>query len=509
MPVSLKHMTSQVEILRQTLNGTSSREDRSRTGQFLTPIGIAQFMASLFDTGMEHVRILDPGAGAGALFAACVAEFCSREEKPRSIEIVAYEIDNKLIPSLKKTMALCRNICDEVGVRFEGAILNEDFVSAALEATEYSLFKMEHRSFTHVILNPPYKKINGHSSARKILDAADLGVSNLYAAFVWLAVRMLEPKGQIVAITPRSFCNGPYFRNFRKALLDSISLRRFHIFRSRKKAFADDAVLQENIIFHGVRGKRQRSHVRISVSEGPDFDESVARRVPFEHVVLPGDDDAFIHLVQDKDGDEVMERMRRFRTRLEDLRLEVSTGRVVDFRAREFLRDKPTDNTVPLIHPCHFRDGFVYWPTDNRKKPNAIVSSPKTRDLLIARGCYVLTKRFSAKEERRRIVAAIYDSQQILAPLVGFENHLNYFHARGQGLSPNLARGLAVYLNSSLFDHYFRLFSGHTQVNATDLRKMPYPSREELLRLGRHVKERMPQQEQLDEILARECENDG
>lgn len=121
----------------------------------------------------------------------------------------------------------------------------------------------------------------------------------------------------------------------------------------------------------------------------------------------------------------------------------------------------------------------------------------------------MLTKRFSSKEERRRVVAAIYDPHRVEAPLVGFENHLNYFHAGGKGLPSKLARGLALYLNSTLFDQYFRLFSGHTQVNATDLRKMRYPMREQLVQLGAHVKDRMPEQREVDEILGKVCENDG
>jgi adenine-specific DNA-methyltransferase len=224
--------------------------------------------------------------------------------------------------------------------------------------------------------------------------------------------------------------------------------------------------------------------------------------------VLPGDRDAFIHLVKDNKDDQVMDRMGYFTTSLDELGLDVSTGRVVDFRAREHLRPLPGEGTVPLIYPCHFKDGFINWPAESGKKPNAIMFSERTEGLMVQAGYYVLTKRFSAKEERRRVVAAIYDPQSIDAPLVGFENHLNYFHARGKGLSENLAKGLALYLNSSLFDRYFRLFSGHTQVNATDLRKMHYPSHEQLIRLGEHLKDKIPEQETIDMILEKECESE-
>jgi adenine-specific DNA-methyltransferase len=466
-------------------------------------------MASLFEQEREDVRILDPGSGVGVLFAACVETMVSGRHRPLSIKVVAYENDKKVLPYLEETMSRCESTCKKAGISFRGEIRAEDFIAAAIQQTKRGLFDAESERFTHAILNPPYKKISSLSMTRRLLDIAGIEVSNLYAAFVWLTARMLETGGEMVAITPRSFCNGPYFRRFRVNLLDIMSLRHIHVFESRKKAFGDDDVLQENVIYHAVRSKRKPKHVVVSSSEGADFDKVRSRSVPYEHMVLPGDRDAFIHLVLGDSDDRIMERMSRFSTSLDKLELDVSTGPIVDFRAQEYLRHLPERETAPLIYPCHFEEGFIKWPVESKKKPNAIIVSERTRDLMVAAGYYVLAKRFSAKEERRRVVAAIYDPCRIEAPLVGFENHLNYFHARGKGLSANIAKGMALYLNSSLFDQYFRLFSGHTQVNATDLRKIHYPSREQLLRLGVHIKHKMPDQETVDTILEKECERDG
>ena len=87
------------------------------------------------------------------------------------------------------------------------------------------------------------------------------------------------------------------------------------------------------------------------------------------------------------------------------------------------------------------------------------------------------------------MVATVFQPQGNLAGFrsVGFENHLNYFHCKDGALDGDLAEGLAVYLNSTLVDSYFRQFSGHTQVNATDLRSLRYPSREQLCRLAKSV----------------------
>jgi adenine-specific DNA-methyltransferase len=496
-------VVSRVETAQRAFCKTTSRVERSAIGQFLTPAPIARFMASLFERSIAAVRILDPGAGTGALFAALTEQLASRPVRPESIEIVAYENDRNIVAHLETTMGLCRQLCAEAGIAFQGTVCCEDFVSAAVARFHDSFFAMAQDDFTHVILNPPYKKINGETQTRRLLSMAGMETSNLYAAFVWLAACLTRPGGEIVAITPRSFCNGPYFRRFRKALLGLLGLRHIHTFESRKEAFADDSVLQENIIFHGIRNEHQKGPVTISVSRGPVFGDMRVREVPFQEVVIPDDSDAFIHLIESDDGRQVMECMSRFRTTLSELGVEVSTGRVVDFRARQFLRQDPEPGAAPLIYPCHLEDGFVHWPLKGAKKPNAISSSDETEDLLVPAGYYVLTKRFTAKEERRRIVGAIYDPTRIDGPLVGFENHLNYFHSRGQGLVPDLARGLAVFLNSSLLDRYFRLFSGHTQVNAADLRKIRYPSREQVLRLGREIGSILSNQQGIDAALER------
>lgn len=496
-----------LDYVRKSFNSATSRTDRSKIGQFLTPAAIAQFMSSMFETGFQEVRILDPGAGAGVLFATSVETLLSQENRPLSIKVVAYETDSTVLPYLQETMKRCHSLCISNSIEFHGIIEREDFVSASIAETRGSLFAVPGARFTHVILNPPYKKINSQTAMSRILYSSGIEVANLYAVFVWLSMRLLEPGGQMVAITPRSFCNGPYFKKFRAAFLRMMNLKQIHIFESRKKAFGDDNVLQENIIYHAVRGVQKPKSITISVSEGLDFDKVRTISVPYGRVVQPGDRDMFIHLDVDDADDSPAELIKCFSSSLNKLSLSVSTGRVVDFRAREHLRQSPQKETVPLIYPCHFLNGFINWPVESGRKPNAIASSAETSDLLVEAGFYVLTKRFSSKEQRRRVMAAIYDPARIDTRLVGFENHLNYFHNQGKGLPADLAKGLALYLNSTIADQYFRLFSGHTQVNATDLRKMPYPTREQLLRLGAYVKETMPNQETIDAIIEKECLN--
>ncbi len=71
------------------------------------------------------------------------------------------------------------------------------------------------------------------------------------------------------------------------------------------------------------------------------------------------------------------------------------------------------------------------------------------------------------------------------------------------------AKGLAAYLNSTLVDAYFRQFSGHTQVNATDLRNLKYPDLATLKRIGSRIGGTFPVQDGLDALIREELSMAG
>lgn len=319
-----------------------------------------------------------------------------------------------------------------------------------------------------------------------------------------MAIQLLAPAGELAAITPRSFCNGPYFRPFRELLLDQMALRSFHLFGSRQDAFRADGVLQENIIWSAVKSNTAPRRVTIVSGSGPEDDLPTLREVPYEQIVRPDDPQRFIYLGADLFDSVIAQQMLGLPATLTDLGLEVSTGRVVDFRTADALRAFSTKDTVPLIYPTHLEDGAVVWPKLTGKKPNAIVRDAETEQLLIPNETYVLVKRFSAKEERRRVVATVIEPGDLPGEVVGFENHLNYFHVHGRGIEPGLAHGLAAFLNSTLLDSFFRQFNGHTQVNATDLRSLRYPNQEQLAALGERVRGQQLSQEALDTIVVAE-----
>ncbi len=479
------------DVGRLTMGRSTNREQKSALGQFLTPYSIAQFMASLFTKrAFESCRLLDPGAGLGALTGAFIERWRARQIVANTLDVTAFEIDDRLRNRLSETSA---ERWQHEGLTVQ--LVGGDFIEeASLSLLGY---RKERLSFTHAILNPPYKKISTDSTHRQYLRKVGIETVNLYSGFLGLVIRLMEAGGEIVAIVPRSFCNGLYYKPFREILATETAIRHIHLFHSRDSAFKDDAVLQENVILllekHGEKGT-----VTISTSTDDTFADVGFHQAPFGTIIQDGDDELFIH-IPTSPGQSEIELSSAIFSSLSDLGVQVSTGPVVDFRVRQHLRAVPETGSVPLIYPIHFVNQQTVWPRIDQKKPNAIMVDRETERSLYPSGFYTVVRRFSSKEENRRIVAHTIQPQDFGFSPLGFENHLNVFHHGKRGLDENLARGLTAFLNSTAVDTHFRRFNGHTQVNATDLRSMKYPSREWLIQLGQWSQQhRTPTQGELD-----------
>ena len=167
---------------------------------------------------------------------------CGRVARHRDLTVTAYEIDEEFQPFLNRSANVVASACASRSIPCEVNLRFEDFAElSSLEGLGH-LFS-EPETFDAAILNPPYGKLSSDSDLRARLDALGIAAPNLYAAFLGLALRVVRPGGTVVAIVPRSFCNGTYFGRFRRYLLRAASVRHVHLFARRDKAFGEDAVL--------------------------------------------------------------------------------------------------------------------------------------------------------------------------------------------------------------------------------------------------------------------------
>jgi len=222
-------LLSAIEQKRLHFSKSTEANKKLLFGQFFTSEKTAFFMAGLFTDGEGYCRLLDAGAGIGSLSAAFLDRWRQGGFRFRQVEVDAFELDANLI----KCLAQMLEKYDYKKSDFSFNIYKEDFIHAAVNSLTGNLFSETLQLYTHAILNPPYKKISSHSAHRAALRRVGIETVNLYSAFVALAVALTAPNGQIVAIIPRSFCNGPYFRPFRSLFVSEMALQAFYLFNCR------------------------------------------------------------------------------------------------------------------------------------------------------------------------------------------------------------------------------------------------------------------------------------
>ncbi len=268
----------------------------------------------------------------------------------------------------------------------------------------------------------------------------------------------------------------------------------FHLFHSRSKAFEKDAVLQENMIFKATRvnhAGEQDYPVRVLASEaGHDVHETTVQQCMLDELVDLGSQEKVLFLPTSNAERSLIADFKMWRHRLRDFGIEVSTGPVVAFRVTEHLNEEASAGYVPLFWIDHVRRGRIDWPNARGRHQFIALAGGKRAGLLPNRN-YVLLRRFSAKDDKHRLIAAPYYKKDWAEyDGVGLENKLNYFYSIKAELTEQQVAGLTALLNSNLYDAFFRVFNGNTQVSATEARALPMPSLKTIEEIGERVKDK-------------------
>ena len=444
------------------------KSKRKDYGQFFTVPSTADFMASLasIDLSKSKLSILDAGSGSGILSAAIVAHL--REHGfAGEIELTCYETDSNVLPLLEEN--LCR--IDELyqvsySIRTENYILSQKFGSFET-ANLYDL----------VIGNPPYKKIAKNAAEALAIPEVCYGAPNLYFLFWAMAIHNLKLGCEMIYIIPRSWTSGAYFAKFREYLFSNCVITHVHLFASRDKVFDGESVLQETIIVKVRKTTERPAFVRITSSSTSDFSDVKEFEAPYNVVVS---NQQYVFLVTDEKEATTLNRLSHLDGTLQSILHPMKTGIIVDFRTREVLRDKPSETTFPLFYSHHIRNGRVEWPTG---KEDEYICTDRA-GFLQENTNYLLVKRFTAKEEKRRLQCGIYlRSDHPEYAHISTQNKVNFIKCE----TPELAYGFYVIMNSTIYDTYYRILNGSTQVNSTEINNMPVPDVGTIAAMGRQL----------------------
>ena len=441
------------------------KKDRKKYGQFFTSKETARFMAGLYiiPENLSKVRILDAGAGSGILSCALL-ERLERMASVQTIELTCYENDDNILGLLRENLHTY-----------------QENTKKDLDFNHMLGGNPEPEKYDFVIGNPPYMKIPKDAPEATAMPEVCYGAPNLYFIFAAMGLFNLDNEREMVYIIPRSWTSGAYFKRFRQYFLTKGKLEHIHLFVSRNKVFDKEDVLQETIIIKVEKTKQIPEKITITSSQSNnDFDNLTSLTVPYSLVV--SGEDYFVYLVTDEKEVSVLERLHRFDKTLPDIGLKMKTGLTVDFRNREILRDDAEEGAIPLFYSQHIKHGQVQFPI--QKEHEYVVTDQK--GLMQDNRNYLFVKRFTAKEERRRLQCGVYLSKNYPQyKKISTQNKINFIDGLITEMSECLVYGLYVIFNSTLYDEYYRILNGSTQVNSTEINAMPVPDLESIQEMGR------------------------
>jgi len=486
-------VTNILNALDMTIKTTSeyiegmTKDERKKYGQFFTGKETAEYMASLFDLDTPNIAnkrkltILDPGAGTGILSIALI-ERLESYEYIKCIELTCYETDEKVLDILRENLEFTKQR-SRIVINYK--IITENYITSQSNDFNHNnlLEDKESKKFDLIIGNPPYMKIGKDAPEALTMPEVCYGAPNMYFLFTAMSLFNLKADSEMVYIIPRSWTSGAYFKRFRKYLFKHGVLTNIHLFISRNKVFNNEDVLQETIIIKVKKTTEKLEEIIISSSNSSnDFDDVTYLNVPYD-LVISGEE-YYVYLVTTEAEVDVLEALNKWTDTLPSLGLKMKTGLTVDFRNREVLRDEPEEGTMPFFYSQHIKDGKIQFPIG--KEGEYILTSKE--GLLQLNKNYLFIKRFTAKEEKRRLQCGIYlASEYNEYEKISTHNKINFIDKKDGSMSKELVYGLYVIFNSRIYDIYYRILNGSTQVNSTEVNNMPMPPINIIEEMGREL----------------------
>lgn len=478
-----RHMLDYVIKETQKFLENMPKSERKKKGQFFTSLETAEYMASLFVLKQKDViSVLDPGAGTGILAAAFI-ERIQTENISEKIILTCYETDEQVLPILESNL---RYIKDNSKIVIEYHVIQDDYLlSQANDFEDNLLANPAPPKYDYIIGNPPYLRVMKDNAAALAMPRVVHGAPNLYFLFASMSLFNLKPDCEMVYIIPRSWTSGLYFKTFRKYFLNYGKLEHIHLFVSRDKVFSQEQVLQETIIIKVKKTTTPPDKVILSSSQSNgDFNSITEIELPYNAVVVG--DEWYVFLPTNEEEIKTIQSINRYTKTLPEIGIRMKTGIIVDFRQWDDLRKTEEKGTVPLFYSQHIKNGRVNHLPSGKEFDWVI---DEKAGLIQENKDYVFCKRFTAKEERRRLQCGIYLASDFPQyEKIGTQNKINFVERTDKKkLTINEIYGLYALLNSTLFDMYYRILNGSTQVNSTEINNIPVPPLSDIDEIGKRL----------------------
>jgi len=473
---------------------------RKSLGAYYTPVPLVNRLLHLVEqSGVDwsSARVIDPACGGAAFLASVAPRLACRSLFRRPVDKLL-DVENRLhgleidpFAAWMSMVLLDISLLDlsiAAGRRINSLVSARDALT--LESSCFGKFDL-------VIGNPPYGKVTLSSELRTKFKESLFGHANLYGVFTELAVRLAKPDGVIAYVTPTSILGGEYFKQLRTFLSANAPLTLVDFVVDREGVF--EGVLQETMLTVFRRGKFRDSTVEI---------HQVGTAEPTAPVAVEAVGRCRLHSVKDepwllprsKEQLQLVERSHAMPHRLADYGFAVSTGQLVWNRHKDQLRAAFESECYPIIWAEAVNADGTFRFQAARRTHLPYLRLKSGQDFLLNHEPCVLVQRTTAKEQKRRLIAAVIPNSFVVEyPGFVVENHLNMVYSLHAKPKVGL-KTMTVLLNSPVVDQVFRCISGSVAVSAFELNSLPLPNPDQMRRLQDAVLSGVPASE-LDSLI--------
>lgn len=477
-------------------------EMRSEFGAYYTPPALVERLLDMVtEAGFdwEKGRILDPACGGGAFLAPAALRMLKtfNATDPAFIlrnittRLHGFELDPFAAwLSMVLLEVAMFDICQQANKRLPDLVEKGDALSIPLDSQ---------KSYDLVIGNPPYGKITLPEPLRHIYKRSLYGHANLYGLFTDLAVRWAKPGGVIGYVTPTSFLGGQYFKALRGLLKKEAPPVAMDFVTKRQGVFED--VLQETMLTVYRRAGGGKWPVTIHFLE-PNGNEQPVLVQEVGKFKLPAKGEEPWFLPRDPEHAALLKKLISMPHRLADYGFTVNTGQLVWNRHKGQLKTDKGKESYPLIwaESVTSEGRFSFSAVRRNHKPYFHLHAGQ--DHLVTGESCVLVQRTTAKEQKRRLIAALLPETFVKSHGgVVVENHLNMIKPiPGKALVTPAT--VAALLNAKALDLTFRCISGSVAVSAYELNTLPLPSPEQIKAIETLIQGGAPQKT-IETLIAR------
>lgn len=460
---------------------------RATGGVFYTPPALSNRLIEMSTSaGIDWAtaRVADPACGGGAFLAPIALSMLSALEgqSPEKIlmhietHLKGYEID-PFAAWLSQVFleVTLQDVCFQAGRSISSLI-------TICDTLKYDFSREE--KFDLVIGNPPFGKVKLTSSLKEQFGDSLYGHPNLYGLFTHLALKIVKTGGTVSYLTPTSFLAGEYFKKLRFKILTEASPLEMTFVSVRKSVFED--VLQETMLATYQKGVFFENNL-IRISEASVQSNGAIEISQIGSSPLTGDISAPWILPKQMEQFALVKSMSLMPTRLKDLGYRIATGQLVWNRHKEQLVTQFVKGCYPIVWAeAISKDGEFILKSEKKNHAKWFRFRSGDDYLLTRRPC-ILLQRTTAKEQAKRLIAAVLPLTIInKSKAVIVENHLNMITPISD--TPKISlEVLSALLNSKVVNDAFRAISGSVAVSAYELEALPLPGLPALKKLERLI----------------------